>query len=126
VQVKGIRLERDSIRARVIARNIIAIILIVFAYIILFYVTRKTVVLDFLSIDSRGRKTSLIVHYFSKNQNINDTLFYLFYPVHAIVGRGDERVIEQAEGKEELPHNSSVYVRNLDALTSRQIAGFGR
>jgi hypothetical protein len=77
--------------------------------------------MDYLAINSSGRGTSLIVHYFSESRRLNHLLYYLFYPIHSALGGSDERVIARAERKENVPHNTAVYVRDLDSLRGRAV-----
>ena len=110
-------------RRQVIAWKVLAIFVGVSVYLTSFALTRKTVIMDYLAINSSGRGTSLIVHYFSESRRLNHLLYYLFYPIHSALGGSDERVIARAERKENVPHNTAVYVRDLDSLRGGAVIG---
>ena len=115
-----------SLWTRAATRYGLVVIIVMFIYITSFFITRRAIVLDFISIDSNGSGTSLVIYYFSESQKTNAALFYLYYPIHILLGHGDEQLINRAEKKLAVPHNSTVYVRDLRALASRQIGRFGR
>jgi hypothetical protein len=108
------------------SRLVVAVAMLATAYGAGFLLIRKAIGVDYFGIDSRRRGTSLIVYYFSKDQRTNDVLYYLYYPLHWVLGRGDERVMDQVEREERVPHNTPIYVRDLSYLRARELVGFER
>lgn len=100
---------------RLSARAKIAAIAIFAFYVASFAVVRKTVVLDFIAVDSEGKGSSVTVYYFSSLQGVNSLLYWIYCPLHAMAGR-DVQAIEQAARDRNASIFSSVYVRDLETL----------
>jgi hypothetical protein len=99
-----------------ILRVLLTVLAAAAVYLASFALTRKTVILDFFAIDSPGKGSSIVAHYFSKNKLNNQLLYYFYFPVHAVIRDGDETLIERTSKKEVLPHISTIYVMDLSAL----------
>src|SRR3954451_25393151 len=85
------------------------------SYLLSFFLVRKTVILDYLSIDSNIRGRHVLAHYFSGNQNVNSLMYYFYYPIHMSLG-DNESLLDVLESDRYFRPHRPLYVRNMDKL----------
>lgn len=109
---------------QIIAKALSAIMILMAVYMASFFLVRQTVILDYLAIDSHGNGTCITAHYFSQDQRFNRASYYLYYPLHSLMG-GDARAIMQAaESSDQWQENTIVYVKDLKILKRQGAVGF--
>ncbi len=88
----------------------------VIVYLSSFFCSRKTVVLDYLSIDGRRKGYHVRTYYFSRSANTNIVLWRVYYPLFAPFS-DNESILDSIERGLAITSNGPIYVRELDSTS---------